>query len=163
MRRTMARRGNALMMVLIALAVLMLVVVAAIDFTGSNREAAATKAKADEVQACASTARKLLLAKLRTFGMSPANLTLNTTIPDTQSASTDKAVRTAHFDNGSPDAVIVKLDSSVMGASRYQVREMANTLSQTTLGGDYYRVVVTCRHPASNAQSEVEFTFRHGL
>ncbi len=57
----------------------------------------------------------------------------------------------------------MKLDSKVMGGSRYQVREMANTLAQTTLGGEYYRVIVSCRHPTSNAESEVEFTFRHGI
>lgn len=151
------------MMVLIALAVLMLVVAAAIKVTGANREAAVIKARADELQACATTARKLLVAKLRTFGVATSTLSLDTVIPDTQSAATDKVVRTGHFDNTGPEPVIVKLDSTVMGASRYQVREMANTMSQTTLGGDYYRVVVTCRHPVSSAQSEVEFTFRHGL
>jgi hypothetical protein len=151
------------MMTLIALAVLMMVVAAAIQFTGTNREAAAIKARADEVQACATTARKLLLAKLRTFGTPTGALTLNTVIPDTQSAATDKQVRTAHFDSLALQPVIVKLDSTIMGASRYQVREMSNTLAQSTLGGDYYRVVVTCRHPDSNAQSEVEFTFRHGI
>jgi hypothetical protein len=72
-------------------------------------------------------------------------------------------VRTAHFDSPALQPVIVKLDSTVMGASRYQVREMSNSMSQTTQGGDYYRVVVTCRYPGSNAQSEVEFTFRHGI
>jgi Tfp pilus assembly protein PilW len=156
-------RGNALIMTLIALAVLMLVVAAAIQFTGTNREASANKARADEVQACATTARKLLLSKLRTFGVPTGGLTLNTVIPDTQSAATDKQVRTAHYDATAPQAVIVKLDSTVMGSSRYQVRDVSNTLAQTTLGGEYYRVVVTCRNPTNDAQSEVEFTFRHGI
>lgn len=156
-------RGNALIMTLIALAVLMMIVVAAIKFTGSNREGAVIKARADEVQACASVGRKLLLSKLRTFGVSTAGLTLDTVIPDTQLATTDKKVRTAHIGATAPEPVIVKLDSKVMGASRNQVREMANTLAQTTLGGEYYRVVVSCAHPGSTAQSEVEFTFRHGL
>lgn len=157
-------RGNALMMTLIALAVLMMIVAAAIQFTGTNREASISKARADEVQACASTARKLLLSKLRTFGVSATDLTVNSEkFPDTQSTATDKVMRTAHFDSTAPETVIVKLDSKVMGASRYQVRDMANTLAESTLGGAYYRVVVTCRNPSSNAQSEVEFTFRHGL
>lgn len=156
-------RGNALMMTLIALAVLMMIVAAAIQFTGTNREASISKARADEVQACATTGRKLLLSKLRTFGVSPAGLSLNDKFPDTQSTITDKVMRTAHFDSTAPEPVIVKLDSKVMGASRYQVRDMSNTLAQTTLGGGYYRVVVTCRNPSSNAQSEVEFTFRHGI
>jgi len=156
-------RGNALLMTLIALAVLMMIVAAAIQFTGTNREAAISKARADELQACATTARKLLLSKLRTLGTPTGGLTLNTVIPDTQAPATDKQVRTAHYDSLVVEPVIVKLDSTVMGASRYQVREMSNSLGQSTMGGDYYRVVVTCRNPSSNAQSEVEFTFRHGI
>ena len=157
------RRGNALLMTLIALAVLMMIVAAAIQFTGTNREASISKARADEVQACATTARKLLLSKLRTFGVSPATLSLNQKFPDTQLAATDKEMRTAHFDSTAPEPVIVKLDSTVMGSSRYQVRDMANAIADPTMGGGYYRVVVTCRNPSSNAQSEVEFTFRHGI
>ncbi len=161
---TLRSRGNALLMTLIALAVLMMIVAAAIQFTGTNREAAVSKARADELQSCATTARKLLLAKLRmTSGGRAGGLTLNSVIPDSTGPATDKQVRTAHYDKLTLEPVIVKLDSNVMGASRYQVRDMANTAGPGTLGGDYYRVVVTCRHPGSNAQSEVEFTFRHGI
>lgn len=164
-------RGNALMVTLIALAVLMLLVAAAIQFTGTNREAAITKARADEVQACAEVGRKMLLAKLRAAGggasvlpvVDPMQVTLNGKLPDSQTAGQEKEIRTAHFDGTASNAVIVKLDSTVMGSSRYQARDMANTLAQTTLGGSYYRVVVSCKHPSSNAQSEVEFTFRYGL
>lgn len=156
------KRGNALMMTLIALAVLMMIVAAAIQFTGTNREAAVSKARADEVQACATTARKLLLSKLRTLGVSPTDLSINQKFPDTQSTATDKEMRTAHVDNTGVEPVIMKLDSKVMGASRYTVSDVANR-STSGLGGGYYRVVVTCRNPSSNAQSEVEFTFRHGL
>lgn len=156
-------RGNALVTVMIALAVLMLIVAAAIQFTGANRVASVNKARADEVQACAVTGRKMLLAKLRTFGVSTTALTLNTVIPDSMTAGEEQQVRTAHFDGVAAEPVIVKLDSKVMGASRYQIQDMANKATQSTLGGQYYRVVVSCRHPTSNAQSEVEFTFRHGL
>ena len=161
---TLRMRGNALLMTLIALAVLMMIVAAAIQFTGTNREAAVSKARADELQACANTGRKLILSKLRTFGTPTGGLTLATVIlPDSASAGAHKELRTAHYDSLALQPVVVKLDSTVMGSSRYQVRDVANTISQTTLGGQYYRVIVTCRHPVSNAQSEVEFTFRHGI
>lgn len=151
-------------MTLIALAVLMMIVVAAIQFTGTNREASISKARADEVQACATTARKLLLSKLRTNLRAPAGaLTLNTVIPDTQLAASGTQVRTAHYDGLAIEPVIVKLDSSVMASSRNQVNEVTNRTGKGTLGGGFYRVVVTCRNPTSNAQSEVEFTFRHGI
>ena len=160
---TRSQRGNALMMTMIALAVLMMIVAAAIQFTGTNREAAISKARGDEMQACATVARKMLLSRLRTFGVPTGTLSLNTTIPDEQATGDQRQVRTGHFGATSPEAVIVKLDSASMGASRDQVRDVSNTLSSTTLGGDYYRVVVTCRHPTSNSESELEFTFRHGL
>lgn len=156
-------RGHALLVTIIALTVLLLLVSSAIQITGANREAAASKARGDELQACALVGRKLILAKLRIFGTPVGGLTLDTALPDTQSTSTDKRLRTAHFDSAGVEPVIVKLDSGVMGSSRYQVREMSNTLAQTTMGGDYFRVVITCRHPTSNAQSEVEFAFRHGI
>lgn len=158
-----AHRGNALVLTLVALAVLMLLVAGAIQFTGSNREAAVSRSRADEMQACATTARKVLLSKLRTFGVPVGGLTLNTTIPDDSTAGEQKTIRTAHMGATAAEPVIVKLDSTVMGASRRQVRDVSNTLAATTLGGDYYRVVVTCQHPSTNAQSEVEFTFRHGI
>src|SRR5262245_7619802 len=140
------KRGNALLMTLIALAVLMMVVAAAIQFTGTNREAAANKARADELQACAEVGRKVLISKLRSQ-LPATGISLDMKLPDSAAAGTDKVIRTGHVGNTAPEPVIVKLDSKVMGGSRYQVREMANTLAQTTLGGEYYRVVVTCTHP----------------
>ena len=47
-------RGNALMITLIALAVLLMLVASAIQFTGTNQEAAIAKSRADETRACIS-------------------------------------------------------------------------------------------------------------
>ncbi len=163
MTPTKSRNGNALLMTMIALAILMMIVAAAIQFTGTNREAATAKARGDEMQACAVNARKMLLAKLRTFGVPTGGLVLQSKIPDAQTTGEQRQVLTGHFGATAPEAVIVKIDSTTMGASRDQVRDVSNTLASTTLGGDYYRVIVTCRHPSSNAESELEFTFRHGL
>ena len=157
------RRGNALIMVLIALAILMMMVAAAIQFTGTNREAATAKSRGDEMQACATVARKMLVSKLRTFGVPTSSLTLNSKLPDEQAAGKQRQVYTGHFGATAAEPVIVNLQSSSMGASRDQVRDVANTLASTTLGGNYYRVIVTCHHPDSNAESELEFTFRHGI
>lgn len=163
MHRLRITRGNALMMTLIALAVLLMLVSAAIQFTGTNREAAIAMSRSDEMKACATVARRVLLSKLRTSNISPATLELNTVIPSSTVVAEQNQVVSAHFDSTIPEPVIVKLDSRSFGASRGQVREMANTIGPPTMGGSYYRVVVTCRHPISNSQSELEFTFRHGL
>ncbi len=163
MHRLRKTRGNALMMTLIALAVLLMLVSAAIQFTGTNREAAIAMSRADEMSACATVARRVLLSKLRTVGVDISTLQLNTALPSSTVAAEQNQVISAHFDSTTPEPVIVSVDSSAMGASRSQAREMANTLGPSTMGGSYYRVVVTCRHPISNSQSELEFTFRHGL
>jgi len=152
------RRGNALMITLIALAVLLMLVAAAIQFTGTNQEAAIAKSRSDEVRACADVARKMLLGKLRTFGVAVADLKINNVaVPDQQT------VITAHYDQTTTQPVIVNVDAASMSAAKNQVRDVSNVLAATTLGGQYYRVVVTCRNPSNNTQSEVEFTFRHGL
>lgn len=161
--RRLRTRGNTLLITLIALAVLLVLVLAAIQFTGTNKEGAIAASRADEMQACATVARRVLLSKLRTVGVTTSSLQLNTQIPSAETTAEQNRLLTAHFDKNTPEPVIVALDSSVMGASRSQVREMANTLGPTTMGGSYYRVVVTCQHPGSKSQSELEFTFRHGL
>lgn len=163
MQTNRLRRGNALLITLIALAVLLVLVMAAIQFTGTNKEAAIASSRADEMQACATVARRVLLSKLRTVGVAPTSLTLQTKLPSAAALADQNELLTAHLDKTAPEPVIVALDSSSMGASRKQTREMANTLGPTTMGGGYYRVVVTCQHPTSKSQSELEFTFRHGL
>jgi hypothetical protein len=156
-------RGNALIIVLIGIAVLMLLVAGAIRFTGDNRVAATSKARADELQACADTAKKLLLSRLRTFGVPATGLTFDVRLPNEPLPANQAQLRTGHIGATGAEPTIVKLDATAMGSSRYQVRDMANTLAATTLGGEYYRVVVSCRHPDTGASSELEFTFRHGL
>ena len=47
--------------------------------------------------------------------------------------------------------------------SQNQVRDIANNIAGTTLGGTYYRVVVKCREPVTNRETELEFAFRHGI
>lgn len=163
MFRSPDRRGNALMMTLIALAVLLMLVAAAIQFTGTNREAAVAKSRADEMQACATVARRVLLSKLRSTGVSVGALTLNTQIPSSMNVAEQNRILSAHYDKNVPEPVIIKLKSESMGASRKQVREVANIIGPPTMGGSYFRVVVTCQHPTSGSQSELEFTFRHGL
>lgn len=156
------RRGNALVVTLIGLAVLMVLVAAAIKFTGTNRESAASKARADQLGACASTAKRALLSRLRTYGVSVTDLQLNTNLPDGTSAQQSNMM-TGHFDATAPEPTIVRLDATSMGAARNQLRDVSNNMAATTLGGSYYRVVARCRSPYNGAESEVEFTFRHGI
>jgi len=163
MRRTLRAGGNALLVTMIALAVLMVLVVGALRFTGTNREAAAAKMKGDASQACADAARRYLMAKFRTFGVPIEGLTLDNTIPDSPIVANRTRILTAHYDSLTSEPTIVAVSAQSMGQSRRQVRDMSNVPAGTTLGGRYYRVVVKCRDAVSRRESELEFTFRHGI
>ena len=48
----------------------------------------------------------------------------------------------------------MKLDSNEMSSSRYQVREMSNTLAQTTLGGDAGQLRALAAHDAADERRQ---------
>lgn len=160
-------RGHVLIVVIVAMAVMMVIVVGAIRFTGTNRDAASHQVEADRLEACTEAARKMLLAKLRTYGIQAADLTLNEVINDSHVDAEKSRIQTAHYtssDGGTGHPLtVVPISSSAMGASRRQARDLSNTLpGSATLGGQYYRVVVKCQL-GNLRESELEFVFRHGI
>ena len=159
-------RGNALLITVIALAVLMILVVGAIRFTATNRLSAGSKLNADRVAACADTARRALLAKLRVFGMPVKSLTLATeTIPDNPDPAKQSKIRTAHYGATAATATIVEVSSATMSGAASAVRGMSNVApGSLSLGGQYFRVVVLCQEAApSTREAEMEFVFRYGI
>ncbi|HVE87756.1 MAG TPA: hypothetical protein VND93_33090 [Myxococcales bacterium] len=159
-----APRGNVLMVVLIALAVLMVMVVGAIQFTGTNREAAVSNMKAGASTACAETARRYLLSRLNLFGVPVTDLVLaDEKLPEANNEV--HRVSTAHYGESVDAGVksIAVVDAASLGTSRSQIRDLSNAApAGTTLGGSYYRVVVKCTEN-NNRESELEFLFRYGL
>ena len=165
MRALRVPRGNALLITVILVAVLMVLVVGAIRFTGTNRVSAGSKLSADRVAACADVARRTLLSKLRVFGVPIKGLVLNETIPDAVATGDRSTVMTAHYGASAPTATIVDINSGSMSASAASVRGMGNVApGSLTLGGQYFRVVVKCAEAApSTREAEVEFVFRYGI
>jgi hypothetical protein len=166
-------RGNALLVTMIALAVLLVLSVGAIRFTGTNREAAAAKTRGDQVSACASTARKYLLSRMRVFGSQPTQLKLvSEKLLDDAVTTKQSTLDTAHYGQvettgpGNAKSIAV-VEASAFAAASRQVRDLANTSPTSgTLGGQYYRVVVKCAEPGNagnTRESEVEFLFRYGI
>lgn len=164
------------MVTMIALAVLMVLVVGAIRFTGTNRVAAVSKLKADRMAACAETARRYVLSRLRIFGAAPTELKLDsagvvnyTTIPDDPVASKQTRIGPSHFgeDITTTTSAIGIVQPGTIGASGKTVFDVANTLRDSGgLGGTYYRVVMKCQEPGAlgvGRESEIEFVFRYGL
>ncbi len=156
-------RGNALMMTVIALGVLMMLVGGAIQFTNYNREATSEKLRGDRVSACADAARRHMLSRLKLFRASGDFKLLETKLIDDPDPAERSKMMTGHY-GGTAQPTVVAVDPVLMGAATRQVRDIANAApgGGGTLGGQYYRVVVKCQE-ASGRESEVEFLFRYGL
>ncbi len=163
---TRAPRGNALLMTLIAISVLMLLVGGAIQFTNYNREATAEKLRGDRVSACADAARRHLLSRLKLMS-SPLLRTFRAELIDDPNPSARSVMKTGHYDElpADPDSLVAVVDARLMGEGGEQARDIANIApsGDGTLGGKYYRVVVKCQEKPSGRESEVEFLFRYGL
>ncbi|QRN94842.1 hypothetical protein JRI60_37910 [Archangium violaceum] len=163
-----APRGNALMLTVIAMAVLLLLVGGAIQFTNYNREASSEKLRGDRVGACADAARRHLLSRLKLFRATSELQILDTKLIDDPDPNARTRIMTGHYSASKTDttaqATVVGVDPVLMGASGRQVRDIANTVpaSGGFMGGQYYRVVVKCKE-TSGRESEVEFLFRYGL
>ena len=144
--RTRAPRGNALMITLIALAVLMMLVGGAIQFTNYNREATAEKLRGDRVSACAEAARRHMLSRLKLFRASGDFKLLETKLIDSPEPSERSSMMTGHYGEGAQPTVVA-VDPVLMGAAGRQVRDIANAApgGGGTLGGQYFRVVVKCQ------------------
>ncbi|HYO59487.1 hypothetical protein [Archangium sp.] len=161
--RTRVLRGNALLMTLVAMGVLMLLVGGAIQFTNYNREATSEKLRGDRVSACADAARRHMLSRLKLFSASTAFQLLDTKLIDDPDPQARSRLVTGHYGTQA-QATVVSVNPVQMGASDRQVRDIANTAPAGGgfLGGQYYRVVVKCQE-SSGRESEVEFLFRYGL
>lgn len=163
MKRSMPR-GNALIVSVISVSILMVLVVGSIRYTGVNREAAAAKQRGDRISACAETARRFLLSSLRTFGVTIANLQINRKLPDDPDPSKTSQMLTGHYGTGdTAQATVVAVSAQSVSASKDQVRDVSNVIAGTTLGGQFYKVTVKCREPGADRESELEFVFRHGI
>ena len=155
-------RGNALLITLIALAVLMLMTVGAIEFTGINRRAAVSQLSGDRISSCAETARRYLMSRLTVFQL-PSELKLDQTLLDDPIAADRSRMTTAHYEDANAQATVVAVGSESFSAARQQSAELANNLpTDSTRNGGYFRVVVKCRESA-NREAELEFLFRYGL
>lgn len=168
MKTLHASRGSALLITLIALAVLMVIVVGAIQFTGINREGAAAKLRGDSLAACGEAAKRQLVSQLALFGGGVNNVPLtgpvDVRIPDRATVSERSRIMLAHYDEldaGMED--IQPVSSGLMGSSARGARDLSNAApSSTSLGGTYYRVVMKCQD-FGGRESEVEFLFRFGI
>lgn len=159
------QRGSALLIALIALVVLSVLVLGAIEFTGRNQAAAVAKGRGDRMEACAETARRYLLSRLRAFdaNVPVQTLTLEEKLLDDTSPALRTTLRTGHYGDATKQPTVALLPANAISGSIKQVRDLANSAPQsTTLGGSYYRVVMTCRE-SSGREVETEFVFRFGL
>jgi hypothetical protein len=164
-------RGNALMLTLIAIAVLMVLVVGAIQFTNYNREATAEKLRGDRIDTCAESARRHLLSRLRLFRMAGQvqlveGLRFRTELIDDPDPTERSTMMAGHYGDPLPQITAVEVSATAMGAAGRQVRDISNAAPLSgSLGGKFFRVVMKCQEPGPVGQprreSEVEFLFRY--
>ncbi len=162
MRLSQQPRGSALLIAVIALAVLLILVLGAIRFTGTNRVGAGSKLSSDRVAACAEVARRTLLSRLQLFGAPVKKLTLDgEKILDDPDPSKQSTIATGHYDSA-PMETVVEITGMTGGNN---VRGLSNVMSRTGgMGGQYFRTVVKCREaPPSQREAEIEFIFRYGI
>ncbi len=161
-------RGNVLVVTAVTTAVLAGVSAAAIYATGRERQAAVSKLTNDQLQNCLIAGRQMLLSKLKVFGVNPRELTVHEILPDGNRTK----ISTGHYCQGAnccdpvnnPNAckTVQIVKSSLVGASRKQVRDVGNVgTASGTLGGQYYSVTMLCE--MHNRQAELEFMFRYGI
>ncbi|MGC4122708.1 MAG: hypothetical protein QM765_50680 [Myxococcales bacterium] len=157
-------RGNALLITVVALAVLMVLVVGAIRFTGTNRASAGAKLSADRVAACAEVARRTLISRLRVSQKVPTEeIKFDEAIVDDINPVKQSRILTAHY-GGAQAATVLAVSSSQMSGTKRSARGLSNVLVESpTGGGQYFSVTVLCREaPPSTREAEVEYLFRYG-
>jgi Tfp pilus assembly protein PilX len=176
--RPQPQRGSALIIAMIAISVLMILVVAAIQFTGVNKEASQAKLRGDELAACAENAKRMLMSQLNDptkpigdvvavyadGGTSGSNAG-NFTVPNEVAIADRTNLTAGHYSNtetGTSVATIIPLGSSVLGESTRNARDMSNVSARYNFGGTPYRVTMRCRDSAGR-EAEVEFVIKYGI
>jgi hypothetical protein len=156
-QRPSSRRGSALLLVMVLLAILSVIGVMVINRSTSEALSAQAKARFDKSVSCADAARELLVSQFRTYGTSPTLLTLDRTIEDKRLAS-------GHYDNIAVTSVV-----ATSGASQANigVSDISNRVARTKLGGQMYRMTVVCASTGADGgptrQNEVEYLVRFGI
>jgi|GraSoiStandDraft_41_1057321.scaffolds.fasta_scaffold2012923_1 hypothetical protein len=153
-RRTTKDRGSALIVAVILVAVMAVVALALITRTSNEMEAVSAKRHYDVAISCADGARQMLMSSFRTFGLPPASLTLDKTV-------NDKRLSSGHYDTFAVQSVVA---AAGVSPSAVGVSDIVNRTHSAELGGQMYRMTVTCSDSASaTRQMEVEYLVRFGL
>lgn len=158
--RPNAPRGMALVMSLLVVALATLLVLGAITFTGTERNASVLQTREDSLSACTQAARNLFLARLRV--LTPGNVD---EVRLTE-AYGQGLILSGHY-TGTPAAPtlthVERVPSNAVGASRGAARDISNTLGDATEGAYWYSVTALCQEYPGGPEREVEFVVRVGL
>ncbi len=164
-------RGSVLLLVVVLLAVVMVLSMAAIGFSGSERGAASSFRSSEELVACADAGRQYLLSRFRLIGSAPTQLSPTDQRLDLAGlpgcdggvpGDDSRCIRSGHLGE-SATVSGVRLVPQVTHGRRSSARDLTNVVApSSSLGGQTYQVVVHCED-ARGSESEVEFTLRFGL
>lgn len=158
------QRGSALIIAMIAISVLMVLVVAAIQFTGTNREGAVAKLHADELAACQQNAKRLLISQLNSPTTTLTGSSFSFALLDRSAVSERTSAQTGHYaETDGGYGSITAVSGSAIAVSSRAARDLSNSAPASAgLGGVPYRVVMKCRDRGGR-EAEVEFVFKYGI
>ena len=155
----------ALVMSLLVVVLATLLVVGAITFTGTERNASVLQTREDSLSACTQAARNLFLARLRV--LTPG------TVDQVRLAEAygQGLIISGHYTGtaaapapGAPTLTHVeRLPANAVGASRGAARDISNTLGDAAEGAYWYSVTALCQEYPGGPEREVEFVIRVGL
>lgn len=163
-------RGNVLLITMVALAVLMVLVMGAIRFTGTNRVSAASKLGADRLAACAEAAKFAVLENLAK-GTSMTDLKIQSTLMDDATPARRTKFISSHYDD------TVKVTAVPLPGDTFSDTGgtgVANKILAAGGGRAYFKTVMLCGEPDPREtdplnpvyppvrQAEIEFLFRFG-
>ncbi|HYX90502.1 MAG TPA: hypothetical protein VE782_02985 [Myxococcaceae bacterium] len=161
-----AERGFMLVVAMVVLLVATLLVVGAIAFTGSERNAAANQVNNEVLSACTDAAKNLFISRVNVLRGNVADVVLDKEIVLGDGGHEGVNVKRGHFDYSDAGVTISdvrKLPDNQIGAAGSNVQEDSNAVGASPLLLGYYNITAVCTDRATGMQQEVEFTVRLGL
>lgn len=156
-----AERGSALLLAVMLVLILSVVGLAIASRSSSEGDSVAAKRHRDGSVSCADAARDLLMSQFTAFGVSPTQMTLDTTV-------NGRTLRTGHYDTPAGSVLLKSVEAEAgVAQAAIGVSDISNRISRTGMGGQVYRMTVVCESAAPGGgtprQSEVEYLVRFGL
>jgi hypothetical protein len=166
-RHSSSERGFSLIIALLVVGMATLMVMGALSFTGTEREAASIRNQDEVLSGCTQMARNMFLSRMRLFGAKPDSISIDAGIgppgPD------QMRVRTGHYSGSGLSGVLItnveRIPAESVGTQQIDMHDITNVVKdKNSFLAGFYRVTATCKDKASGGtEQEVEFMVKFGI